>query len=236
MNKNIITKFKSHLRFLLNKFRKIKQKIFRSKPDPSKYSTTDEPREVPCQKETYFLALNFITVKDKVLDVGCGLGYGINILSIKAVEVYGVDVDKKSITYCQDNVFGKNPKLKELKHYDGYHLPFKDNEFDTVTCVDVIEHVQNYDAFIDELLRVAKNFVVFSTPNRRSEYTNSDGTPKNYWHLREWSFEELDDIFNQHKTTVDWHFLNGNWGGPFTITKNLNKDTLALLPILKPKR
>ena len=245
-NKNSITKLKklivkgfNYLGFEIKRKKK-KQKIFNrkpNKPDPSEYSTTDEPREIPCQKGTYFFALNnFIKEGDKVLDVGCGLGYGINILSIKAAEVYGVDVDKKSIDYCRDNVFGKNPKLKELKHYDRYHLPFKDNEFDTVTCVDVIEHVENYDAFIGELLRVAKNFVVLSTPNRRPEYTNPDGTPKNYWHLREWSFEELDNILKQHKAMVDWRFLNGSWDGPFSITEDLQEDTLALLPTLKLKR
>ena len=236
-NKNDVCKFlKKYLRFLHSKFSMIRQKIFGHKPHPSEYSTTDAPMEVPCQKETYFFALNnFIKEGDKVLDVGCGIGYGINILSIKASEVYGVDVDKKAIDYCQDNVFRQNPKLKELKHYDGYHLPFKGNEFNVVTCVDVIEHVENYDAFIDELLRVAKNFVVFSTPNRRPEYTNHNGTPKNYWHLREWSFEELDDILKQHKAAIDWHILNGPWSGPFTITKDLQEDTLALLPILKPK-
>ena len=238
--KKSISKLKNYLGFLLSIFSKIKQKIFNrnpNKPDPSEYTTTDGPVEVPCQKETYFFTLNnLIKEGDKVLDVGCGIGYGINILSIKAAEVYGVDVDKKAIDYCQDNIFGKNPKLKELKHYDGYHLPFKDKEFDTVTCVDVIEHVENYDAFIDELLRVAKKFVIFSTPNRRPEYTNPDGTPKNYWHLREWSFEELDDILKRHKATVDWHFLNGPWGGPFSLTNELQEDTMALLPILKTKR
>lgn len=96
--------------------------------------------------------------------------------------------------------------------------------------------MEKYDAFIDELLRVAKNFVVFSTPNRRPEYTNPDGTPKNHWHLREWSFKELDDILKRHKATVDWHFLNGPWDGPFNITEDLQEDTLALLPILKTKR
>ncbi|MFW9877877.1 MAG: methyltransferase domain-containing protein [Candidatus Thorarchaeota archaeon] len=237
LKKDILTKLKNYLSFPLSKFNRIKQKIFDHKPHPSKYTTTDEPTEVPCQKEAYLFVLNnFVKEKDKVLDVGCGIGYGINILSTKAAEVYGVDVDKKAINYCQNNIFGKSSRLKELKHYDGYHLPFKDKEFDIVTCIDVIEHVKDYDTFIDELLRVAKDFVMFSTPRRQPKYTNPDGTPKNYWHFREWSFEELDNILKQHKTTVDWYFLNGLWDGPFTITEDLQENTLALLPALKPQR
>jgi 2-polyprenyl-3-methyl-5-hydroxy-6-metoxy-1,4-benzoquinol methylase len=201
--------------------------------DPKEYTTTDSPQEVPCQKETYFYALNnYIKEGDRVLDVGMGVGYGMNLLSIKAKEVYAVDVDEKAVQACTQNVLGKNPKVKELKAYDGYHLPYKDNYFDVVTCVDVVEHVEDYDKFIDELLRVAKRAVVFGTPNRRPEYTNPDGTPTNYWHLREWSFEEFDKIAKSHAKKVEWTFLNGPYDGPFKITHKVNKDTQVLLPAL----
>ena len=64
--------------------------------DPAEYSTTTAPMEVPCQKESYFYALNqYVKDGDRVLDVGMGIGYGMNLLSIKAKEVYAVDVDKK---------------------------------------------------------------------------------------------------------------------------------------------
>lgn len=201
--------------------------------DPKEYTTTDGPQEVPCQKETYYYALNkYIKDGDKVLDVGMGIGYGMNLLSIKAKEVYAVDVDKKAVEYCTKNVMSKNPKVKELKLYDGYKLPYKDNYFDVVTCVDVVEHVEDYDRFIDELLRVAKRAVVFGTPNRRPEYTNPDGTPTNYWHLREWSYEEFDKIAKSHAKKVEWTFLDGPYDGPFKITHKVNKDTLVLLPAL----
>jgi SAM-dependent methyltransferase len=206
------------------------------KPDPSEYTTTDGPTEVPVQKETYYTALNeYVEDGDRVLDVGCGIGYGLNLLSIKAGEVVGVDVDAKAIDYCTTHVLRKNPKLNELRHYDGYHLPYEDQAFDVVTCVDVIEHVERYDAFVDELLRVARRRVVIGTPNRRAEFTNPDGTPKNYWHLREWSYEELDAILHRHVSQIDWHFVNGAWEGPFTISRTPTDFTQALVPALVPE-
>jgi ubiquinone/menaquinone biosynthesis C-methylase UbiE len=205
-------------------------------PNPSEYTTVDRPIEVPVQRETYYLALNeYVNENDRVLDVGCGLGYGLNLLSIKAGEVTGVDIDVKAIAYCDTYVMNKNPKVVALDHYDGYHLPYRDDEFDVVTCVDVIEHVEHYDEFIDELLRVARRYVLFGTPNRRPEFTNADGTPKNYWHLREWSYEELDEILRRHASHIEWHFINGAWEGPHTVSRTLAASTQGLVPVLAPE-
>jgi 2-polyprenyl-3-methyl-5-hydroxy-6-metoxy-1,4-benzoquinol methylase len=206
------------------------------KPDPSEYTTTTGPMEVPVQKETYFIALNnYVKEGDEVLDVGSGIGYGLNLLAIKAGHVSGVDIDPKAIDYCQRHVRGKNPKLKDLKVYDGYHLPYKNDSFDVITSVDVIEHVEKYDEFIDELLRVAKRAVLLSTPNRRPEYTNPDGTPRNYWHLREWSRSELNDILKKHDAKLEWYHVNGPWEGPFTVTRTVRPDTMTLTPVLLKK-
>lgn len=204
-----------------------------SKPDPKDYSTVDTAGSyVPSQVEAYFLALNTcINEGATVLDVGFGLGYGLNILSIKAKSVSGVDVDAKAYEYCRGTIQGRNPRLANIGTYDGYNLPFENAEFDVVTCVDVIEHVEDYDRLIREMLRVSKKGVFLSTPNRRPEYTNTDGTPKNYWHLREWSFEEFDRICTRHGV-VRWNFINGPFDGPFMISTEVREDTLALCPFI----
>jgi SAM-dependent methyltransferase len=204
------------------------------RPNPKDYSTiVGIGSIVPCQIEAYFLALNqYLGEKETVLDVGFGLGYGLNILAIKASSVSGVDVDQKVLEYCRNTVMGRNPRLAHLDIYDGYSLSYPDNHFDLVTCVDVLEHVEDYHRFLDELLRVARKGVFISTPNRRPEYTNQDGRPKNYWHLREWIFDELNEILGQHGQ-VDWNFLNGPFAGPFTHSKNVETDTLTLSPFLK---
>ncbi len=203
------------------------------KPNPKDYSTiVGKGSVVPCQIEAYFFALNqYVPENADVLDVGFGLGYGLNILAIKAKRVCGVDVDTKVLAYCQDTVLGRNPRLDRLELYDGQRLPFRDGEFDVLTCVDVLEHVEDYDGFLDEMLRVSRKGVFVSTPNRRPEYTNADGTPRNYWHLREWSFGELDEIMQRHGA-VDWHFLDGPFEGPFQNVDAVTPDTLVLMPFL----
>ncbi|MFA6601251.1 MAG: methyltransferase domain-containing protein [Candidatus Paceibacterota bacterium] len=204
------------------------------KPDPKEYSTiVGKGSIVPCQQESYFLALReYVQEKDVVLDVGFGLGYGMNILSIKAGAIHGVDIDKKVYDYCNETLIGRNPKIVKISLYDGYKLDYPDNFFDVVTCGDVIEHVEDYHRLIKELLRVSKRGLFLNTPNRRPEYTNADGTPKNYWHLREWNYEELDKIIKQHGKP-DWNFINGPFEGPFTISKVPKENTLALSPFIR---
>jgi 2-polyprenyl-3-methyl-5-hydroxy-6-metoxy-1,4-benzoquinol methylase len=203
------------------------------KPNPKEYSTiVGAGSFIPCQMEAYFLCLNkYVREGDKILDVGFGLGYGLNTLSIKAKEVSGVDIDEKVLKYCQEVSLGKNPKLKELKTFDGYTLNFPDNSFDVVSCVDTLEHVEDYNRFLKELLRVSRRGVFISTPNRRPEYTNPDGTPKNHWHLREWSQAELDQILKA-RGKIDWNFLNGPFSGPFTVSTAIQENSLTLSPFI----
>ena len=170
----------------------------------------------------------------EVLDVGFGLCYGVNILSINANRVSGVDVDEKALRYCPDAYIGRNPKIESLTIYDGYNLQFDDNSFDIVTCVDVIEHVEDYRRLIQEMLRVSRIGIFISTPNSRREFTNPDGTPKNYWHLREWSYEEFNNIIKVFGQ-VDWDFINGEFDGPFKISNTIQENTLALAPFIYKK-
>lgn len=203
------------------------------RPDPKDYSATiGRGSVVPCQIEAYFLALNrYLGEDETVLDVGFGLGYGLNILAIKAGSVSGVDIDPKALDYCRNTVLGRNPRLVYLAQYDGYSLPFPDGHFDLITAVDVLEHVEDYHRFLAELMRVTRKGIFLSTPNRRPEYTNSDGTPKNHWHLREWSFAELDSILKKHGQ-LDWNFLNGPFEGPYTHSKHPAENSLTLSPFV----
>jgi predicted SAM-dependent methyltransferase len=44
-------------------------------------------------------------------------------------------------------------------------LPFESNSFDTVMCLDVLEHLENIHAAFDELCRVSRKSVIISLPN-----------------------------------------------------------------------
>lgn len=197
----------------------------------SLYSTVDDPQEVPVQVAAYRLIIDkYLQEGDSVLDVGFGLGYGLKMMSEKAKALYGVEVDQKALLRAQKLLV--DPKIKDLKEYDGYNIPFEKGFFDVVTCVDVIEHVPDYNQFLQNLLLVSKRVVVINTPSRLPEYTNPDGTPKNYWHLREWSFGEFDEILNGLKLPYEWNILNGSWEGPYHISSQPTNQSMALIPAI----
>ena len=200
---------------------------------PRFYSTLDNPISVPVQVAAYELAVTeYIQPGDKVLDVGFGLGYGFKIMAEKVAELSGIEIDQKAVANVQTLV-SETIEICEARHYDGTFIPYRNKSFDVVTCIDVLEHVPDYLGLIKEMVRVSRRITLLSTPYRRPEYTRADGSPKNRWHLREWSYEELDSILNQiPNIQVEWNFLNGLWSGPFERYSVVSEDTLALTPAL----
>lgn len=49
-------------------------------------------------------------------------------------------------------------------------LPFADNEFDCVLCLDVLEHLDNTHKTFDELCRVSRRHVIISLPNSYRDF------------------------------------------------------------------
>lgn len=87
----------------------------------------------------------------RVLDVGCGNALFTQWLRQRAAEVVGVDHTPRN---CRQGR-REYPELR-LAASAGEHLPFADASFDCVVCSDTVEHVDDDQACIDELIRVLK--------------------------------------------------------------------------------
>jgi SAM-dependent methyltransferase len=96
----------------------------------------------------------------RVLDVGCGVGQVVARLTEAGCEAHGVDVSGPNIERARK--FSERCQL-----YDGRHLPFPDQHFASVGALNVLEHVEEPEAFIHELVRVCElgGRVVLSSPN-----------------------------------------------------------------------
>ena len=97
---------------------------------------------------------------ERVLDVGCGVGQVVTRLTEAGYEAHGVDVSEPNIERAR--------RFSErCQFYDGRNLPFPDQHFASVGALNVLEHVEEPEAFIKELLRVTQigGRVVLSSPN-----------------------------------------------------------------------
>ena len=51
-------------------------------------------------------------------------------------------------------------------------LPYANNSFDCVLCLDVLEHIDNIHEVFDELCRVTRKYLIISLPNPWASFEN----------------------------------------------------------------
>lgn len=144
----------------------------------------------------YTFAKPYIKGK-KVLDLGCGTGYGsFEIIKIGAAKVIGIDISKKAINFAQKNFRHKRLSFRVA---DATSLPFKNNSFDTIVSFEVIEHIKNYHLFLNEVFRVLKKggHFIFSTPNSKQFRGKTSA-----YHFKEFTGYELLNIFSKRNQTL----------------------------------
>lgn len=108
----------------------------------------------------YTDSLGAVTSGATVLDVGCGVGQVVKTLRDRKIDAMGVDVS-------EPNIRKANEHIGHCVLYDGHRLPFDDNHFHSVGAFNVLEHVDEPEAFIGELTRVLKpgGRLTLSSPN-----------------------------------------------------------------------
>jgi SAM-dependent methyltransferase len=134
----------------------------------------------------YRFALPCVAGK-RVLEVGCGEGYGTALLASRAADVMGVDYDAltaahAAATYPQARFVRANLAA----------LPVPSESVDVVATLQVIEHVWNHPEFVRECLRVLRpgGLLFVTTPNRLTFSPGLD-EPANLFHTKEFTAAEL---------------------------------------------
>ncbi len=130
---------------------------------------------------------------ERVLDVGCGNGYYLSLLNRLGLELdlVGIDIDKTALI---DAVKFIGDKKVKLIHADGSKIPFPSGSFDKVVMSEVIEHVDDEEAVLNEVFRVLKKRGILSLTTCNIDYPF-------FWDPINWTLQHL---FNTHIKSGFW--------------------------------
>jgi SAM-dependent methyltransferase len=146
----------------------------------------------------YRFALPYVTDK-RVLEVGCGEGYGTALLAGEAAQVVGLDYDALTVAHA-----GARYRQANFVRANLAALPLPDAAVDVVATLQVIEHVWNHGEFVRECLRVLRpgGQLLVTTPNRLTFSPGRD-TPVNLFHTKEFTAAELAGLLTANGFLVD---------------------------------
>lgn len=138
-------------------------------------------------------------VSGRVLEIGTGSGYGIEVIAPSASQFVTVDKHMADSSLLD----GANVEFRQAIVPP---LPFDDASFDFVISFQVIEHIKDDQKFVAEIHRVLKaggQFIV-STPNKTASLT------RNPWHIREYTPAEFSEILSTQFNTIECFGVFGN--------------------------
>jgi ubiquinone/menaquinone biosynthesis C-methylase UbiE len=114
-----------------------------------------------------------VDLKGKMLDVGIGTGLFEEYLKGQGIspEVVGVDTDQQMMRQAKKKGFNVVPASAEK-------LPFEDESFDFVACMDTIHAVKDQEKAMQEMLRVLKPHKYFLLSHFCNPFTKNDVAKK----------------------------------------------------------
>lgn len=159
--------------------------------------------------------LNLIKKQRKLsgdfLDYGCGPGFLLEQFLKTGMNCYGCDLSESSVNIV-------NEKFFNMKHWNGakkienMKIPFEDNKFDMITCIETIEHLTDeiLDGVLKELCRILKpgGVIIFTTPNNENLEKNfiycpfCDSEFHKVQHVRSFSKDSLTELLRLYNLKV----------------------------------
>ena len=134
---------------------------------------------------------------NSIADIGCGNGVFINTLirNNSTCEIVGIDRSKTALKFVNGKTI--------VGSID--EIPLKDNSYDCVTCLEVIEHlpVNIYTKALEEICRVSRKYIIISVPFNEKIEENYNQCPScltifNYdLHLRTFSKINIEKLLTE---------------------------------------
>lgn len=150
--------------------------------------------------QRHLFAYNYASeqVSGRIMEIGCGEGYGYSVLKEKVDHYVGIDkINVNTSGWINGKADFFRMKVPHLQNIPS-------NIFDFIIAFQVIEHIKDDSLFLSEISRVLKKGgqLLLSTPNRKTSLT------RNPWHIREYDYMQLAQRLQPHFSSVTLNGLN----------------------------
>ena len=142
---------------------------------------------------------------ESLLDAGCGEGETLSRLAEALPDrVTAVDISQEAVEFTAR----RHPSV-EVSRESVHDLPYPDDAFDLVLCLEVLEHLDDPAAALAELARVSRRDVVVSVPHEpwfragslvRGKYVRELGNHPE--HVNHWSAAGMRAFVDQRMAPV----------------------------------
>jgi 2-polyprenyl-3-methyl-5-hydroxy-6-metoxy-1,4-benzoquinol methylase len=161
---------------------------------------------------------------DRLMEIGCGGGFGANMLSLHVPFIWGIDKNKLSVLFAQEAF--TRPRLL-FNHMDivdqRTYIKPPENAFDCVIAVEVIEHVYDSNLFLTCMKQFGGEGATYwlTSPNRNHPALGKD-RPINRAHVREWTVPEFRKYLRRFFRKVELFNTSGDY------LKDFSEDLLMV--------
>jgi SAM-dependent methyltransferase len=156
-----------------------------------------------------------------VLDVGCGVGYGSQLLGQKgAKSVAAFDLSGDAIRHAQEEYSHPNVRFY-VDNAEDFHI---EEKVDVVVCFELIEHVERQRQVFQRIQRALKpdGVVIMSTPRALPEKRTD-------FHTHEFSLGEFEGLFLDFFADVKMYYENNHFASLVTDHKPDLVDNIVAL-------
>jgi 2-polyprenyl-3-methyl-5-hydroxy-6-metoxy-1,4-benzoquinol methylase len=115
----------------------------------------------PCPSVLDEVLLSALSLRGSTLDFGCGMGALISQLRQHSIQADGLELDRPDIRKYLLPAVSAYVTL-----YDGsFPAPYPDKSYENVICSEVLEHIPNYEAALQEMVRIARSHLMITVPD-----------------------------------------------------------------------
>jgi hypothetical protein len=168
----------------------------------------------------------------RVLDAGCGTGYGSAELARTAASVTAIDFSQDAIAYAQEHF-----QVHNLAYRVGDCLGLPEGPFDLICAFEVIEHLHRWPDFLAQVKCTISHNGLFlvSTPNKLYYAESRGQSGDNPFHVHEFEYAEFCTELHKVFPHVGMLLQNHVEGVAFANPQNLTFESTVDPTEAKPE-